>query len=838
MTTLDINPEFELAFNYVTNTRQPIFLTGKAGTGKTTFLKYLREHSTKNMLIAAPTGVAAINAGGVTLHSLFTLPFAPFIPEAKGWGSGDASQDKNSLLAKLRYNKEKITLLRNLDLLIIDEISMVRADVLDMIDLILRTYRRAHHLPFGGVQVLFIGDLFQLPPVVKQEEWDLLKNYYDSEFFFNARVMAETKLVCIELVKIYRQKEEKFINMLNKVRNNNMSEQDLELLNERYQADIYDDKYITLTSHNKQANAINEHHLNELGGKTFIFKAAVTGEFSEYSYPCELELKIKKGAKVMFTKNDVGANRKYFNGKIGVVTHVDADSIDVQCEGDDDIIEVTQDTWRNVRYKLNHDNNKVEEEELGSFAQMPLRHAWAITIHKSQGLTFNYTAIDAARSFSGGQLYVALSRCTSLNGIILLSKIPATALMVHEKVIAFTAQYLQQNNEAELASQTQAFQYELLQDLYSFAKEESELRSLQKMMADNRAFFSADNAQYLNSLSEFVKNLSDTGRKFENELAQIYTDNNKLLERCAKANVYFSNQVQHCLSNIMAYNWNMESKQVSSAVAESLLLLYTSLFTKQHLFDNTKDVFNTATYFDIKNNMRVPRPALKVYTINSKEKAPSGTHHPLLYMSLADVRNELVASSGLPVFRIANKDTIIEMSNYLPANGKELEYITGFGPTKVKQFGDEFLDVISDYVFRNNLQSNMDQHPKFLKSATKTERLMQKNTDDKIKKEHGITATVFKSLEMLENGFDIARIAAERGMAASTIEGHLAICISHGKLTAAKILPADKILSIAKTFANNPEAGSITQIKELLDDTFTFGQIRLVSAQMKYDLEK
>jgi Helix-turn-helix domain/HRDC domain len=650
--------------------------------------------------------------------------------------------------------------------------------------------------------------------------------------------LAKKLLVCIELLKIYRQKEDKFINLLNKVRNNNMTEQDLELLNERYQADIYDDKYITLTSHNKQATAINEHHLSELGGKTYIFKALVTGEFSEYSYPCEMELKIKKGTKVMFTKNDVGAARKYFNGKIGVVTHVDADSIDVQCEGDDDIIEVKQDTWRNVRYKLNHDNNKVEEEELGSFAQMPLRHAWAITIHKSQGLTFNYTAIDAARSFSGGQLYVALSRCTSLNGIILLSKIPATALMVHDKVIAFTAKYLQQNNKADLEQQTKAFQFELLQDLYSFAKEENELRNLQKMAADNRAFFSADNMQYLNTLSEFARGLNDTGRKFETELAQIYTDNNKLIDRCAKANVYFSNQVQHCLSNVLAYNWNMESKQVSSAVAETLQLLYTSLYTKQHLFDNTKDLFNTAVYFDIKNNMKVPRPALKVYAINSKEKAPNGTHHPQLYIALAAIRNELVATSGLPVFRIANQDTLIEMSNYLPANGKELEYITGFGPTKVRQFGDEFLDAVSDYTYRNNLKSNMDQHPKFLKSATKSERLMQKNTDNKLSAERGLTATVFKSLEMFENGFDINRIATERNLAASTIESHLAICISHGKISVAKIMPADKILSIAKTFANNPEATGLTQIKEMLDDTFTFGQIRLVSAQMKYDLEK
>lgn len=430
-----------IAEDFIRDTSRCIFLTGKAGTGKTTFLKHIRDTTLKTTVVAAPTGVAAIHAGGVTLHSFFQLPFSPFVPVAGQGGQGLI--DRYNLLRDSKIDGEKKALLRSLELLIIDEISMVRSDVLDAVDTILRYYRGKERLPFGGVQVLFIGDLFQLPPVMPDNDWRLLNEYYASPFFFDARVIHECKPVYLELKKIYRQQDPVFIELLNRVRNNIAGSDHLTTLNERYMPEFNPDKtekYVTLTTHNAKADTINARELEALPGDVVTYEGVVEGDFQDRSFPTDKTLKLKVGAQVMFIKNDMERVRRYYNGKIGIVTALEDEKIVVKCSDDEPEIEVTRDMWRNVRYSLNRDTRQVEEEQLGTFIQYALRLAWAVTIHKSQGLTLEKVIIDAGQSFAPGQVYVALSRCTSLTGIILHSKISRFAIHTDPRVVAFSAQ--------------------------------------------------------------------------------------------------------------------------------------------------------------------------------------------------------------------------------------------------------------------------------------------------------------------------------------------------------------------------------------------------------------
>jgi hypothetical protein len=477
------NPEFELAVKFVTQTARPVFLTGRAGTGKTTFLKWVRENSFKKMAVVAPTGVAAINAGGTTLHSFFQLPFGPFLPttQSEGWGVENSGfSNLNSLFRNIRFNASKKELLQELDLLIIDEISMVRADTLDAVDAVLRQFRQQPLLPFGGLQVLYIGDLYQLPPVVSNQEWELLKTYYSSPFFFDAQVMRQAPPVYLELQRIYRQKEERFIGLLNNIRHNKASWEDLERLHDHYQPEFLPskgDNYITLTSHNARADSINQEELGKLRGSGQVFEATVTGEFNDKAYPAEKRLTLKQGAQVMLIKNDKGETRRYYNGKLGVVKKIADDRLTLAFPDEVDELILEKETWKNIRYAYNGEKDEIEEEELGSFRQYPIRLAWAITIHKSQGLTFEKAVIDAGGSFAPGQVYVALSRLTGLQGLVLRSRITPAAISTDPRVVAWTeGQVDVSKTEEQLEVEQLAFIGDSLRKVFQWSRLAEQLR--------------------------------------------------------------------------------------------------------------------------------------------------------------------------------------------------------------------------------------------------------------------------------------------------------------------------------------------------------------------------
>lgn len=421
-----------------------MFLTGRAGTGKTTFLREIIQHTHKKTIIAAPTGVAAINAGGVTLHSLFQLPFGTYVPSDQYTFEGMTELEVHgprTLMKSVRMHANKRRMIREMELLIIDEVSMLRADMLDAIDRVLQSVRRKRGVPFGGIQLLFIGDLLQLPPVVKEEEWAILRNYYRSIHFFEAKVLQSDPPLYLELEKIYRQSDPEFIRVLNHFRDGKVTREDVELLNRHSRPGFRprpDEGFIYLTTHNRIADRINQDELGKLKGEIFTYSAEIEKDFRDYQYPVETDLQLKVGAQVMFIKNDTTADRRFFNGKIGVISELDEEGIEVGFNDGSDPVWVEKHVWYNKRYKLDSFDNEIKEEIMGSFTQYPLKLAWAVTVHKSQGLTFEKAIIDVEHAFAPGQIYVALSRLVGLEGLVLSSPVPTRGFSPDSSIRAFS----------------------------------------------------------------------------------------------------------------------------------------------------------------------------------------------------------------------------------------------------------------------------------------------------------------------------------------------------------------------------------------------------------------
>jgi hypothetical protein len=816
--SIDHNEIFDLAYRFVTETSENIFLTGKAGTGKTTFLKYLKENCSKNIIVAAPTGVAAINAGGVTLHSLFQLPFNPFLP---------TSASKSELLEKLKFNRQRQDLLRKVELLIIDEISMVRCDTMDAIDTILRSVRRKRNLPFGGVQLLCIGDLYQLPPVVKRDEMNILQQFYCSEFFFDSLVIKEQMPILIELNKIYRQKEDSFVDILNKVRNNIMTADDFEDLHQRFYPDFrpsFEEKYITLTSHNNQADQINYRELQKLLAPSFIYNAEIENDFPQNMYPAEGSLVLKEGAQVMFLKNDV--EKRYFNGKIGVVKSLKQDEIVVECDGED--IYVLQETWQNSRYTLSRDEGKLVQEVLGTFTQFPLRLAWAITIHKSQGLTFEKVMIDAGAAFSSGQVYVALSRCTSLDGIVLLSKIPSAAIYSNQNVIKGQQTLTPKGSLAErFAGARQIYTQQLLEEIFSFNEINTLVEVLHFRINEQRAKLNKEALPWINDLKDKFSINKKTGLNFLRHISDlmkqepVIESNGGLQKRINDAANHFLPKFLEFQEAIKNHPLITEHRESANIINEYLNQMFLALYVQNYFLQYCKEPFSVTSFLQHKIKFAQPRINISCYA-SGKKQSFSDLANVGLYDALKRWRDVVCEQTGAPIYMVANQNALKEIATYLPFTKKDLMQITGFGKAKSEKYGEDILDVVKDYCSRNNLESNMASKEENPKRERK-----EKSMEEKI-------PTNIVSFNLYKEGKSIEEIAKERNLNIVTIQGHLATFISSKQININDLVSEEKQLQIREAIKTNGRE-SVKILKDNLPQEITYGEIRMVMAADKMD---
>lgn len=582
----------DVAFDIVENTKRNVFLTGEAGTGKTTFLKRVLRDTDKRCIVVAPTGVAAINAGGSTIHSMFGLPTRMFFP-TMSVVDPNVSQNIPMLQSHFHYPKPKLDLFKNLDLLIIDEISMVRADLFDAIDHALRFARRSQ-LPFGGVQVLLIGDLFQLPPVVKNEEKPMLETYYESEFFFSSKAYFALNIMQMQLNKVYRQSNRTFISLLNNVRNAQLNDGDFEILQDRYQPHFEPDEegFVTLCSHNSTADAINKEKLAKLPGESFKFHAEIKGDFFESQYPAEPVLELKEGAQVMFIKNDISGEKRYYNGKIAVVSHITQDKIEVVVPNSREIIEVEKDVWQNLKYQYDEVEDRVNQNEVGSFTHFPLKLAWAITIHKSQGLTLEKVIIDAERSFAPGQVYVALSRCVSLDGLYLKSGINGRNIFIDPRIVEYSQHHVSTHDLPDILEQEKRqFGKDKLLKIYDFDQLRVFVYSWkQRLLAKHGLEFPQDLNDWSELAIDTLYELNRVAEKFQYQINQTFEDNklnadllDALTERCTKATQYFVAKLdENCLNQLklLLKAYTLKSKQ--KKWRKEVEVLSHVLFAKRH----------------------------------------------------------------------------------------------------------------------------------------------------------------------------------------------------------------------------------------------------------------
>lgn len=642
--TIDPTLPYRLAEEFSERTNRCMFLTGKAGTGKTTFLKHLREVSPKNIAVVAPTGVAAINAGGMTIHSFFQLPIRTLIPTQESY---------KQMFAEQRMMQRKRQMLYHLEMLVIDEISMVRADVLDAIDAVLRHYRFRRNEPFGGVQVVMIGDLMQLQPVVHgEEERAMMEKYYEGAYFFHSKVMQQVRPVYIELDHVFRQQNEQFVRLLNEVRENRLSAESRAMLAARYVPDygnkdryaegtkskdsFDDDFHITLTTHNQQADDLNHRRLDELQGKLYRFKAFVQNNFPESSFPTDELLQIKTDARVMFIRNDDQTPRRFYNGKLGIIKAIDADegTILVSCEDGD--IEVSPMTWKNIRYKENPETGKIDEELLGTFTQFPLRLAWAITIHKSQGLTFDRVIIDAARAFAAGQVYVALSRCRTLEGIVLTSPLQNVSLGNDRQVLDYiTAQPTTEQSGEQLSLAKKEYHLQLFTDVYDFASLLSMSEQMQRHVA-KCVSFNSETTPFLESLHSKIKELQPIAEKFQTQLSRIIlasgaNNDDYLQERLKAAADYFIPKITEMVIAVAVHPCRCKNKADASDFDTMIRDLHLVLSKKVALMTATANDTATDSFLKAKSRFVAPEMQTKssftaqIKKTTTKKKQPKKT---------------------------------------------------------------------------------------------------------------------------------------------------------------------------------------------------------------------
>lgn len=736
---------FSITSKYINNTNRHVFLTGRAGTGKTTFLKKVFHSTHKKCVIAAPTGVAAINAGGVTLHSLLQLPFGCFVPAEILSDIQEIAikiSTPATILKEMRFSRIKLSLLRELELLIIDEVSMLRADLLDAIDTILRFVRRNQE-PFGGLQIFFVGDLLQLPPVVKDQEWWIISKWYKSPYFFEAKVLKENPPVYIELKKIFRQSDQAFIEILNNFRYNRPSQRDLDMLNKTCQKfdEVKNCKdYIFITTHNRIVDERNNSELKKLESPTFYFEAEVEGDFPEYLFPVEFELQLKVGARVMFIKNDYSGKQLYFNGKLATVIYLERGLIEVEFDDNTENVLVEKYTWENKSYSLNETTGEIIENVEGTFSQYPIRLAWAVTVHKSQGLTFEKAILDLSGAFAPGQIYVALSRLRSIEGLVLSSPLNFNKLRTDQVILDYT-------------------------------ERKKDKVSLLENLKDDTFKFAID--QTLNAF-DFSS-----------------------LHRSVRYHLYSYDKIENKSIKKRYWQWAFdlaESFRVIKDVADKFIkqLNFLAYYSKsqgmQPLFERVKAA---KEYFE---------PILKSYStkvINQKLKVSAEAKKVKTYLNeLSDLDMQFLQQ----IYKIKKAEAVI---------------CTTLEDVELLRMN---FDASEIYKERNKLVMQTDE-------VDKKQKFKKKNAGVKLKSNE-------ISYQMFSKGMSINEIVKERGLAVSTIEGHLLHFVRQGKIDINQLIESDKLDKILEIISkcNNPTS---KEIKEKLSDKFSYSEIRFVLASIE-----
>ena len=691
---------FKLAERYVEATGRSVFLTGKAGTGKTTFLRHITQSTTKRFVVLAPTGVAAINAGGSTIHSFFQLPLCPYLPDVKELITEYQMPERYRSL-----RKERIKIIRTLDLLIIDEISMVRADLMDAMDMILRKYRH-NDKPFGGVQLLMIGDAQQLSPVVKENERQYISQVYQSPYFFHSKALQKLSYVTIELQKVYRQQDADFVNILNGIRENNPTAEILKALNSRVNAYEGDDDVIRLTTHNAQADKVNSMKLEELPGEAMTFGAEIEGEFPENSYPADEVLTLKKGAQVMFIRNDSEAG--FYNGKIGKVSEIKANGQVTVTDSDGLDIIVSPVEWTNSQYVLDDESGEIQQSVVGTFKQLPLRIAWAITIHKSQGLTFDMVIIDAGAAFAFGQVYVALSRCRTLEGISLESPVRTSSIYSDLNVADFndSVQAGAAAARDRLEDEERGYTYDIYREIFNIDQICSNLGWLRKIWGEKLQGIYESEYISLLKWSQTTDQAKKTAETFRAQVSRIEAakmeDDSFLNERLNKAAGYFHPILDELRSFcIKLGNLEVDNKEVGKRLKEALDELLTGLEISCSAMEMLKDgKFTLKDYNKSKTECLLEdRSKVKARRLKKLVKLDDepGIVNEALRERLQEWRTARFKKDNIPAYMIMHQSTLMAIASRVPKTKAELMRIKGFGEESFKKYGEEILAITAEF---------------------------------------------------------------------------------------------------------------------------------------------
>ena len=822
------NQKLKLARQFVNYTNENIFLTGKAGTGKTTFLHETKKNGLKRMIVVAPTGVAAINAGGATIHSFFQMPFGPIIHGMTG-DPGGSGRTKTGDHFKRNFSKEKINIIKTIDLLVIDEISMVRADLLDGIDNVLRRYRDRTKA-FGGVQLLMIGDLEQLAPVVKEDEWQILRNYYDNAFFFSSKALQRTNYISIVLDHVYRQSDQHFIDILNEVRNKKPDITTIKELNKRYDPGFIDknnEGYIILTTHNAHAQKINQSRLDALSSKSHVYHAEVHGDFPEHSYPTYQRMELKKGAQVMFVKNDTSKEKRYFNGKIGIIEEIEEDTIFIRCGNEDEIIDVNPVEWENLKYNIDPETKEIRENVTGSFIQYPLKHAWAITIHKSQGLTFDKAIIDARAAFAHGQVYVALSRCKNLEGMVLNAPLDSSCFIHNSQVSGFT-RYAEENppDEKKYLACRKSFEENLLKELFSYQEIEHYLNQFNMDIKIHSAILTGSIRQDSEKVTDqFNKDILLVSRRFLPKIGEMIRENEdltknlRLQEKISGGSQYFLDKNRKIFNDqFESISFETDNKEIKKRLNNSFDKVRELVMIKDKCFEACKNEFELHKYLEEKAKAHLEKLPKRNKVTRIEQNDAGDVRNQKLYSQIMRWRNKKAEEESLPHYMILHLKTIVTLANYAPSTLKEMSRVKGIGKATLDKYGRELIEIILESGSVNTLKEDEIPSGPALKTRKKNT-TEKKNTSD-------------ISYEMYKEGKSIEDIASERGYVITTIESHLATKIAEGKLDVKEFVDENKLNRI-KEFFLHAESDKLSDAREALGKEFSYKELKFVQMYLR-----